>query len=173
MSCAFPIISGGAIPPSPPLLLFPGGPIPPDPPWERLPVPPNPLGPLGVGAGKWVTLADRIPVFDQPFDDLGRPRRRDRVLAPARDDGAEHRGMTDGGARQRRAGVLAGDAEPARRRRDDQPPLRRVAVALVRDGGGKMLLDQVARRVELIRGLEGQLGHAWQGPSACRPAAAR
>ena len=64
-------------------------------------------------------------------------------------------GMTDGGPARGAPACRQAERNRSRRRRDDQPPLRRVAVALVcSTGGGKVLRDQVARRVELIRGLE-------------------
>jgi hypothetical protein len=64
-------------------------------------------------------------------------------------------------------GPVAAPAEQARNvpasRRDDQPPFRRVAWAS--DVVGQVLLDQVARGVELIRGLEGA---SWARPGSAR-----
>src|SRR6266404_7507889 len=91
MSCAFPTISGGSDPPQTPLLSFPGGPIPPDPPWEGLPVPPFPPG-VGLDTNEGLTLTHRVAVLDEPFDNLGRPRRSDRPLSATRHHGTQLRG---------------------------------------------------------------------------------
>ena len=70
---------------------------------------PIPRTPLGLNTDKWLTLADRIPVFHQPFDDLRRPRCRDRALAAARDDHAEVGGEGDHGPGRGRVAASRGD----------------------------------------------------------------
>src|SRR5260370_31999168 len=110
-------------------------------------------------ADEWLTLADRIAVFHQPFDDLRWPRCRDRALPGARDDSAEIRGMADGSTRDRRARILQYRTERSRRRRDDQPPLRCVAVTVARDRLAEMLLDQFAGGIGRIPGLDRPLRH--------------
>src|SRR6266568_2629428 len=61
---------------------------------------PSPRAPLGLDADERLSLADRIPVFHQPFDDLRGPRRRDRALPAAGDDRAQQiRGGGTAGSR--------------------------------------------------------------------------
>src|SRR5271167_4181059 len=105
MSCAFPTISGGTIPPSPPLLSFPEGPIPPDPPWEGLPVPPYPPGPRGRQHPP--QRRRRAPVFTGEGDVLAVLRRAGRRTALSRRVGFGFR------ARDRtvQLGVVVDDAE--------------------------------------------------------------
>src|SRR3954451_6272518 len=53
----------------------------------RLPF--HPRGPAGLDPDQRLSLADRIPLLYQPFDDLRGPRRGHRALAAPRDDRAE------------------------------------------------------------------------------------
>ena len=74
--------------------------------------------------------ADRIAVLDQPFDDRGRERGGYLVIAAARSRRGRGRCRRDSGARPGRGRMAAGSPEGPGQRRDQQPPLGRVAVGM-------------------------------------------
>ena len=98
-------------------------------------------------AGEWLAGGDRVAVLDEPFDQYAALRRHYLLgFAPGHDladDRASSEAVADFGF---------GGFEDAGERGDQQPPSRGRAVL----DGVPMLLDQVARRVEVIGSLQRQ-----------------